>query len=47
MVDITCTARSGAGAVRDLRDHLATVVVAACLTDVVRELELATVGALA
>jgi hypothetical protein len=47
MVDIADTAGSAAGAVRDLRDHLTAVVVAARLTDVVRELEFATVRALA
>ena len=43
MMRVTGGARSGAGAVRNLRDHLAAVVVAARLTDVVRQLELAAV----
>src|SRR5690606_14643499 len=46
MVSGTGVARSGAGAVRDLRDHLTAVVVTACLTDVMGQLELATVRAL-
>src|SRR5918994_5300070 len=47
MVRVTGGARSGAGGIRDLCDHLAAIVVPARLTDVVRQLEFATVRALA
>src|SRR5918995_3929825 len=47
MVRVTGGARSSAGSIRDLNDHLAAVVVPARLADVMRQLEFATVRALA
>jgi hypothetical protein len=43
MIMGTSAARSGASGVRNLGDHLPTIVMTACLTDVVRQLELAAV----
>jgi hypothetical protein len=43
MIIGTGAARSGASGVRNLGDHLPAIVVAACLTDVVRQLELTAV----